>query len=64
MHFKSTEVSMEPEPSSAERQTGKRTAADWNQELGEIFLFFLGAAGSALFLWIVINAIGWLWNHL
>lgn len=55
---------MDNEPTQIQERTKKKTAADWNQQLGEIFLFFLGAAGSALFLWIVINAIGWLFKKL
>ncbi|HET9402936.1 MAG TPA: hypothetical protein VFO34_18460 [Candidatus Acidoferrales bacterium] len=51
------------DPAEPKQPAPKKTAADWNQQLGEIFLFFLGAAGSALFLWIVINAIGWLFKR-
>lgn len=52
------------EPAQTNQPAPKKTAADWNQQLGEIFLFFLGAAGSALFLWIVISALGWLLKRL
>lgn len=57
-------MGMDIEPEQTRRPASKKTAADWNQQLGEIFLFFLGAAGSALFLWIVISALGWLLKRL
>ena len=57
-------MTTEPTETPEDKKPPKRTAADWNQELGEIFLFFLGAAGATLFVWIVISGISWLWRHL